>query len=167
MICHRVSGSEAYQPSLILSSRSSRNTNNSEGALMSEVVLFSAYLGLPGARRNKRYLCFMSALTSCEPKAPFASKVSGQWANHQRAMTNSDGAAKALKLSLKVGTVPLRKSLMLRHQRLEPMAGIEPATDGLRNRCSTAELHWHPCQARKTVAFIDGKHFILPPIAAQ
>ena len=23
------------------------------------------------------------------------------------------------------------------------MAGIEPATDGLRNRCSTAELHWH------------------------
>ena len=22
------------------------------------------------------------------------------------------------------------------------MAGIEPATDGLRNRCSTAELHW-------------------------
>jgi hypothetical protein len=26
---------------------------------------------------------------------------------------------------------------------VEPMAGIEPATDGLRNRCSTAELHWH------------------------
>ncbi len=25
---------------------------------------------------------------------------------------------------------------------VEPMAGIEPATDGLRNRCSTAELHW-------------------------
>ena len=25
---------------------------------------------------------------------------------------------------------------------MEPMAGIEPATDGLRNRCSTAELHW-------------------------
>ena len=24
------------------------------------------------------------------------------------------------------------------------MAGIEPATDGLRNRCSTAELHWRP-----------------------
>ena len=24
------------------------------------------------------------------------------------------------------------------------MAGIEPATDGLRNRSSTAELHWHP-----------------------
>jgi hypothetical protein len=22
------------------------------------------------------------------------------------------------------------------------MAGIEPATDGLRNRCSTTELHW-------------------------
>ena len=26
--------------------------------------------------------------------------------------------------------------------KMEPMAGIEPATDGLRNRCSTAELHW-------------------------
>src|SRR5687768_8235173 len=25
---------------------------------------------------------------------------------------------------------------------MEPMAGIEPATDGLRNRCSTTELHW-------------------------
>ena len=24
------------------------------------------------------------------------------------------------------------------------MAGIEPATDGLRNRCSTTELHWLP-----------------------
>jgi len=29
------------------------------------------------------------------------------------------------------------------------MAGIEPATDGLRNRCSTAELHWHPKFARR------------------
>lgn len=28
---------------------------------------------------------------------------------------------------------------------MEPMAGIEPATDGLRNRCSTAELHWLHC----------------------
>jgi hypothetical protein len=27
-------------------------------------------------------------------------------------------------------------------KKMEPMAGIEPATDGLRNRCSTAELHW-------------------------
>src|SRR6267142_5814017 len=62
-------------------------------------------------------------------------------ANHQRVIPNSDGAAKALELSLKVGTVPLRKPI-LRYQRLEPMAGIEPATDGLRNRCSTAELHW-------------------------
>src|SRR6516164_7126551 len=29
-------------------------------------------------------------------------------------------------------------------EKMEPMAGIEPATDGLRNRCSTAELHWRP-----------------------
>jgi hypothetical protein len=26
---------------------------------------------------------------------------------------------------------------------MEPAAGIEPATDGLQNRCSTAELSWH------------------------
>ena len=26
--------------------------------------------------------------------------------------------------------------------RLEPVVGIEPTTDGLRNRCSTTELHW-------------------------
>ena len=25
---------------------------------------------------------------------------------------------------------------------MEPAAGIEPATDGLQNRCSTAELSW-------------------------
>ena len=33
-----------------------------------------------------------------------------------------------------------RKLLII--TKMEPMAGIEPATDGLRNRCSTAELHW-------------------------
>src|SRR6266536_3312240 len=26
--------------------------------------------------------------------------------------------------------------------RLEPVVGIEPTTYGLRNRCSTTELHW-------------------------
>ena len=34
------------------------------------------------------------------------------------------------------------KPLLHAQLGLEPMAGIEPATDGLRNRCSTAELHW-------------------------
>jgi hypothetical protein len=33
---------------------------------------------------------------------------------------------------------------------MEPMAGIEPATDGLRNRCSTTELHWLPFEAKLT-----------------
>ena len=28
--------------------------------------------------------------------------------------------------------------------KVEPMVGIEPTTYGLRNRCSTTELHWHP-----------------------
>src|SRR5215469_14198128 len=46
-------------------------------------------------------------------------------------------------------TVPHRgrhspKPLLHSQLGMEPMAGIEPATDGLRNRCSTAELHWHP-----------------------
>ena len=27
-------------------------------------------------------------------------------------------------------------------ERLEPVVGIEPTTYGLRNRCSTTELHW-------------------------
>jgi hypothetical protein len=27
---------------------------------------------------------------------------------------------------------------------LEPVVGIEPTTDGLQNRCSTAELNWLP-----------------------
>src|SRR5438034_7300303 len=36
------------------------------------------------------------------------------------------------------------KPLLHAQLGMEPMAGIEPATDGLRNRCSTAELHWHP-----------------------
>ena len=34
------------------------------------------------------------------------------------------------------------KFLLHSQLELEPMAGIEPATDGLRNRCSTTELHW-------------------------
>ena len=33
---------------------------------------------------------------------------------------------------------------------MEPMAGIEPATDGLRNRCSTTELHWRPTGHKQT-----------------
>ncbi len=35
-----------------------------------------------------------------------------------------------------------------KRREVEPMAGIEPATDGLRNRCSTAELHWRPANDR-------------------
>ena len=27
-------------------------------------------------------------------------------------------------------------------EEMEPMSGIEPPTYGLRNRCSTTELHW-------------------------
>ena|SRR6266404_1694733 len=42
---------------------------------------------------------------------------------------------------------------------VEPMAGIEPATDGLRNRCSTAELHWLPVIAKLASAFVLASKF--------
>ena len=45
---------------------------------------------------------------------------------------------------LELSPARVRKTLIHKHQGMEPMAGIEPATDGLRNRCSTTELHWRP-----------------------
>ena len=47
---------------------------------------------------------------------------------------------------------------------MEPMVGIEPTTYGLRNRCSTTELHWHradsnyrrPIASRKIISRTDG-----------
>ena len=35
------------------------------------------------------------------------------------------------------------------------MVGIEPTTDGLRNRCSTAELHWHSGAHRQSESALD------------
>lgn len=43
---------------------------------------------------------------------------------------------------------------------MEPVVGIEPTTDGLQNRCSTAELNWHPDTAN-SIRFIS---FGKPPI---
>lgn len=34
------------------------------------------------------------------------------------------------------------KNRVFLQEKMEPMIGFEPMTDGLRNRCSTAELHW-------------------------
>ena len=34
------------------------------------------------------------------------------------------------------------KPMLQAQLEMEPMVGIEPTTDGLRNRCSTTELHW-------------------------
>ena len=36
-----------------------------------------------------------------------------------------------------------RRSLPTRWIGVEPVTGLEPVTCGLRNRCSTTELHWH------------------------
>src|SRR5947199_96026 len=41
-----------------------------------------------------------------------------------------------------VTRLKISESLQAQALKVEPMAGIEPATDGLRNRCSTTELHW-------------------------
>ena len=42
-------------------------------------------------------------------------------------------------VSIKKSTVKRR---LLINEKLEPVVGIEPTTDGLQNRCSTTELHW-------------------------
>ena len=38
------------------------------------------------------------------------------------------------------------------HMQVEPMVGIEPTTYGLRNRCSTTELHWRAGRAANLYA---------------
>ena len=53
-----------------------------------------------------------------------------------------DHLEKWLELLLKVSLVRVRKTLMHKHQRMEPAVGFEPTTDGLQNRCSTTELSW-------------------------
>jgi hypothetical protein len=57
-------------------------------------------------------------------------------------LTNSGCQAKVLELLLEPSAADIHNFLLHTQLRMEPMAGIEPATDGLRNRCSTTELHW-------------------------
>ena len=57
-------------------------------------------------------------------------------------LTNSGGQVKVLELLLEPGATDIYNFLLHTQFEVEPMAGIEPATDGLRNRCSTTELHW-------------------------
>ena len=42
------------------------------------------------------------------------------------------------------GLSDIGKLLIYNDLKMEPMVGIEPTTYGLRNRCSTTELHWLP-----------------------
>jgi hypothetical protein len=58
--------------------------------------------------------------------------------------------AKLLKLLLVVDSVRVCKTLMHKHQRMEPAVGFEPTTDGLQNRCSTTELSWLRQDANST-----------------
>jgi hypothetical protein len=57
-------------------------------------------------------------------------------------LTNSGCLVKVLELLLELDAVAIHNFLPQLRLEVEPMAGIEPATDGLRNRCSTTELHW-------------------------
>ena len=45
------------------------------------------------------------------------------------------------------------------HLRMEPMVGIEPTTYGLRNRCSTTELHWLSKRAENSHIFAGWQEF--------
>ena len=50
------------------------------------------------------------------------------------------------------------KNRVFLQEKMEPMIGFEPMTDGLRNRCSTAELHWRgKFQRRREVLGQAGK----------
>jgi hypothetical protein len=57
-------------------------------------------------------------------------------------LTNSGCRVKVLELLLELDATDIHNFLPHKRLEVEPMAGIEPATDGLRNRCSTTELHW-------------------------
>ena len=57
-------------------------------------------------------------------------------------LTNSGFRVKLLELLLELAAAFHHNFLPHSRLEVEPMAGIEPATDGLRNRCSTTELHW-------------------------
>ena len=68
--------------------------------------------------------------------------VTVQWDSVDFLRSNYGRRTVLLTLSTDTGPVESANPLRTRSLKVEPMAGIEPATDGLRNRCSTAELHW-------------------------
>jgi hypothetical protein len=83
-------------------------------------------------------------------------RVSGQWAGFVKfCRIVADGQICRSFTDSFTDTLPLlrRNLLEVLHLRVEPMAGIEPATDGLRNRCSTTELHWQSIIQQKFILF--------------
>ena len=60
---------------------------------------------------------------------------------------SSQGFSEILSRRVVAGVTVLAEVVYLEHvltpEKLEPVVGIEPTTDGLQNRCSTTELHWH------------------------
>ncbi len=49
-----------------------------------------------------------------------------------------------MKIPVKVDKDSTEKPLKINSLKMEPMVRIELTTCGLRNRCSTTELHWLP-----------------------
>ena len=57
-------------------------------------------------------------------------------------VANSSAAPQFTDTFTDSGHSDLPKSLPRTRLKMEPVVGIEPTTDGLQNRCSTAELNW-------------------------
>lgn len=80
---------------------------------------------------------------------------------------DSRDLAKLLELLLEVGPVRVCKTLMPKHQRMEPAVGFEPTTDGLQNRCSTTELSWLQQDGNTTRCKLSYKQFYSAPQLEQ
>src|SRR6266498_1143239 len=68
-----------------------------------------------------------AAITPSEPRKSY---IVNRWA---RETVRSESPGTWREVTVGVGS---------RARDLEPVVGIEPTTYGLRNRCSTTELHW-------------------------
>ena len=66
-------------------------------------------------------------------------------ASNRRVTTCYPDFCRSTKIGVRFGVhsgQATRKPLLHLQLRMEPVAGFEPATDGLQNRCSTTELNW-------------------------
>ncbi len=99
------------------------------------------------ARRKSQYRCFIRFVSQrSRAGCPCAR---GQGLVGRGHCAKSARVISLLTLLLTVAPRRLHSPLLHKQLGLEPMVGIEPTTYGLRNRCSTAELHWLPNAPRQ------------------